>query len=105
MPIFNDYSPAGELIESRDEILSPANHKRYLTEFGIEQTKGYIEATSDLVKAIQLILYTPQEYGSVPRTTTSVRKRLLEFLESRHELLNFHILKQPDLNSNTKFEQ
>lgn len=52
MPIFENYTENGKLIQSSHELLSEKNIERYIEQYGIERAKGYLDALIDLSQSV-----------------------------------------------------
>lgn len=90
MPIFNDYSPDGKLLQSREEPLTAENFDRYVKENGHEMAKGYLDALEDVTNAINGYLgqwIAPNHFNN--NTPTIVRNETKKLVSERSSFLEF----------------
>lgn len=84
MSIIHDYSKNGEILTTRDEILTETNFDRYIDQQTPAKAEGYMDATKDLVAQIAKIVFpAPDCYNSQATTTRLIR----EFLQDRQAFL------------------
>jgi len=62
MTLFHDYSQFGELLQTREEILGPANFPRYLKQYGFVQAKAYHDTLRDIIACIKPLLAFDERY-------------------------------------------
>lgn len=62
MPIFEDYSKNGELLQLRDEPLTEINFTRYAKVEGKEKAEGYLEGLDDFLHEIGPLCSRDKEY-------------------------------------------
>ena len=97
MPIFKDFGENGELLQTRDEPLSPENFDRYQKENSIDRVQGYLDAIADITKQIDkcYIKYTVpaditglEKYTLIPNSEIVFQRKVLLVNEQAQSVLH-----------------
>lgn len=90
MPIFEDYSQNGELLQVRYETLNDDNFIRYLKVNGMEQTQGYLYALENLNDELRYGGYLYKLVNGKPQRhygLETIGRKTKAFNEAKKELL------------------
>ncbi|MBO9565735.1 MAG: hypothetical protein J7621_23365 [Niastella sp.] len=87
MPVFNDFSENGDLLQTREEPLNAGNLERYIKEYGIEKAKIYLDAVKDFNKQLYQLLYFKTSTGFTPNTRAYIDREGTKIIMAQDALI------------------